>query len=524
MNGEQKEKEGEQKDGEKENKDSQVTLPDWVGGAVVVAVFAIPIAIGYLQSFFRDPDVPSVWKTAAVVGLVLLGVGSVTIGWKWLTQRFATVAWFTNIVAFLVSIGLTIVPVFLFRREDQIFFLKVLLIVVLSVLPGLLFLQFLAVRRQTLWGEFLHNLRRLGIDYYGPLPDPEVATAHEQGGVDDLAAPEADLYTKKFEAIYGKTAWVGGERRTRLQGESVVPMLVTTILLAVGWTLALEPEPIADLRLLPEDLQVSGRPVLPYEALRFGFAGSYFFILQMVVRRYFQDDLKANAYISSVNRIVLVAILVVAVSLVVPRGTSQDTVAALGFLIGVFPQIGLQIIHGAVSKTFSWLRLIRLEPDYPLGELDGLTVWDEARLLEEGVEDLQNLASANLVELMLRTRLPVERLVDWVDQAHLYLRLPPQDGNSNARSTLRAYGIRTATDLIDAFQPKSGSNSDDPEVHRIWEEAIEETDVQDVLNGLRDLKLGTSIGGPSQLLTILKTLKNEPNLHLVRHWKGWRPD
>ena len=66
-----------------------------------------------------------------------------------------------------------------------------------------------------------------------------------------------------------------------------------------------------------------------------------------------------------------------------------------------------------------------LEADYPLSQLDGLNIWYEARLLEEGIEDMQNLVSANLVDVMLHSRVPVGRLVDWLDQAHLFLHLAP---------------------------------------------------------------------------------------------------
>ena len=99
---------------------------------------------------------------------------------------------------------------------------------------------------------------------------------------------------------------------------------------------------------------------------------------------------------------------------------------------------------------------------FPLRQLDGITIWVQARFLEEGIEDMQNLATANPVDLMLHTRMLISRLVDWVDQAFLYLRV----GNGNGRSPktdqsttdesgdrklLRRYGIRTATDLLNAF-------------------------------------------------------------------------
>jgi hypothetical protein len=44
----------------------------------------------------------------------------------------------------------------------------------------------------------------------------------------------------------------------------------------------------------------------------------------------------------------------------------------------------------------------------PLSDLDGLTVWHEARLEEEDIENIPNMANADLVELLLNTRLSPE--------------------------------------------------------------------------------------------------------------------
>jgi hypothetical protein len=68
-------------------------------------------------------------------------------------------------------------------------------------------------------------------------------------------------------------------------------------------------------------LPFSGRPELPVEALRFGFVGAYWFILQDVIRRYFREDLKTSAYVSASGRIIVVVVLV-AMTLV-PLGSSQ---------------------------------------------------------------------------------------------------------------------------------------------------------------------------------------------------------
>lgn len=77
-----------------------------------------------------------------------------------------------------------------------------------------------------------------------------------------------------------------------------------------------------------------------------------------------------------------------------------------------------------------------------------MTLWYESRSLEEGVDDLQTLSTASLVELMLRVRVPVQRLIDWMDQAVLVLYLR----HDKARlDRVRMLGIRSACDLRDAW-------------------------------------------------------------------------
>ena len=139
----------------------------------------------------------------------------------------------------------------------------------------------------------------------------------------------------------------------------------------------------------------------------------------------------------------------------------------------------------------------------PLSDLDGLNVWYEARLLEEGIEDMQNLATCNLVDVMLHTRIPVERLIDWIDQSMLYLHLgkPPQQGEEGPRDQLRRYGIRTATDLADALRPLAPGADEAERIAKL------------------ERLLTPGPDAPSVLRTILATLQNEPNLPHVRAWR-----
>ena len=75
----------------------------------------------------------------------------------------------------------------------------------------------------------------------------------------------------------------------------------------------------------------------------------------------------------------------------------------------------------------------------PLNKLDGLTVWHETRLEEEDVENVPNMASVDIVELMLYTQIPMERLVSWIDQAILLTVLGHDaTGDRDSRKTAKA--------------------------------------------------------------------------------------
>ena len=177
-----------------------------------------------------------------------------------------------------------------------------------------------------------------------------------------------------------------------------------------------------------------------------------------------------------------------------------------------------------------------LESVYPPSDLDGLNVFYEQRLVEEGIEDIQNLATADFVELMLHTRIPLGRLVDWVDQGLLYLRLPPvlpggNGGNGNGqpaegdipseRDTLRRFGIRTATDLVDV-RYQLGTREINKVLHLDGEQASV-TENGELQAGLERL-LNDDGDEMSRTDAIFESLAREPNLVYVRNWKSWVED
>jgi hypothetical protein len=428
----------------------------------------------------------------------------------------------------------------------------------LSFLPGWLYIRFLGQRAGALWDEYVLNLHRLRWDSPRHLPKPPVNSdfyAEWLGDGGALMVHRSNIYQQKFDAYYGRSVSRSGHGEgPPVRIETLFPVFLTTAVLAVCWTAVLwSPRFTSD-------------PASVWDVLKFGFLGAYSFILQMLVRRFFQSDLRPAAYANALLRLIVVLILVTALFQVMPQDNLRGA-AAIAFLIGFFPLVGMQAMQRFAATA---LRVVvpSLSPAYPLNQIDGLSVWYEARLLEEGIEDMQSLATANFVDVILHTRVPVGRLVDWVDQAHLYLHLDRIEGTwrerrhaktgkgpadavqadrtaqadvtvhadvtvqadgtaqagstmpaiaagsvtessragSKTRTALRQFGIRKATDLIKAFPPEYVDPGRTLKPGSPWRKHLEDA-----------AKAGLD---QAQLRTIVRVLSREPSLAPVWNWQN----
>ena len=335
----------------------------------------------------------------------------------------------------------------------------------LAFLPGWLFVRFLDRRAAALWDEYVIHLYRLGVDDPGNLPEPPRTSSYHDdwvahGGLGRLWI--RSVYREKFDAYYGRSvSRVGIDPDSPVKPEALFPVFLCTGVLAVAWTaIFYDPQ---------RSLGSAAQPTI-WTALTFGFMGAYVFFLQMLMRRYFQTDLRAGAYISGYVRTVVALLVVTVLYAAMPDPTSQRFAVVVAFGVGWFPTAGLQWLLRVASRRLR-AEVPSLVPAYPLNRLDGLNIWYEARLVEEGIEDLQNLVTANLVDVILHTRVPVARLVDWIDQALLLIHLPPEpavhdktgltykkrsekiksDVDDHPRQHLRKCGVRSATGLLRAL-------------------------------------------------------------------------
>jgi hypothetical protein len=180
-----------------------------------------------------------------------------------------------------------------------------------------------------------------------------------------------------------------------------------------------------------------------------GFLGAYVWGLLALARRYFVSDLHPGVYYGLATRMLVAAVVSLVIYNAFQALTGADTATAAGgitamiwpalaFTIGAFPQRGVQWLTSRllISRDDEALRR-----PAPLGMIEGMTPYDQTRLEEEDIDSCYDLASADLVPLVLRTPYSARTIHEWILQAKLcsFFSAGVQD--------LRRQGIRFLTDL-----------------------------------------------------------------------------
>ncbi|WP_224367048.1 hypothetical protein [Hyalangium versicolor] len=367
--------------------------------------------------------------------------------------------------------------------------LQLVFITLFSVFPALLFFAFDRERLGTLREKFTAQLFRF---------DPSVKSKR------DISA----RYGRQMDEVYGPERHNGTVRYLPSRRS---PLFVASLMLALGWTLTFLSTDV------PPDSS-GGTDLLAYfvprpHPLTFGFLGAYFYSLNTLFRGYARRDLQPKTYSHITIRIFLVMILTWVLEElwalpVMERLQEQHMLHALVFLVGIVPETGLVLIQETVrSSAKVFKRVLRfqsapiIDQHAPLTSLDGIDLYDRARLQDEGVTNIEGLAHHDLVELMLQTRIPAPQLLDWADQAILHLHTNVSGRNEEPPrmlDTLRQYGIRTATDLLDAHEKA---------VHRHEEVAF--------LSILSPCEMQ----GALRMQTLLDAIHNEEWIDNLRCWR-----
>jgi uncharacterized protein with PQ loop repeat len=180
--------------------------------------------------------------------------------------------------------------------------------------------------------------------------------------------------------------------------------------------------------------------------LTMAFIGAFLWSAQNIIRRLIAGDLAPNTYYSSALRIIFSATLSLILSFLL-EGTptkkyTKELLPVIAFLTGMLPEQALLYLRERIG-IFSE-RSSGKAHDLPLRMIEGINMFSKIRLAEVGIDNAQNLAEADIVELLLKTPFNPCQLIDWIAQAKLYVYFK-EDINR-----LRAMGIRTVFDLESA--------------------------------------------------------------------------
>ncbi|HEX6256983.1 MAG TPA: hypothetical protein VFZ70_14345 [Euzebyales bacterium] len=459
-----------------------------LGTVVIVAVL-----LTALLPFVSVPWFSVTWIAVASIGIALWLAHAVwRRGWqgarRWLVQLGSltivlvvtillpgAVAWHVGRLSGTVN---SVSDLFMFLAEVEnaslaaAWMLQWLLIALASLLPALLYFLFDRTQLGTLKHEFIHDALRL---------DPTMQT------LSDLDAK----YGRQIEETYGTVSKGDAE----LAAGRRSPVVVATLLISIGWTaLMIHSGNGLPVDVAPPQFRMTDFWRPPPSPVAFAFLGAYVFGLRTALQGHVRGDLQAKSY-SGMSVRLMIAVITAWLLEVVIGGPARPLQGA-AFFAGFMPDEWLRYLNERVKSFFGRKSDEGDEKSLPRDDLSGLIgldIYDRTRLADEGVDHFQALAKPDLVALLMRTRIPASRLLDWVDQAVLQLHTSRSTDSGRLERNrifdeLQRAGIRTATQVL------------------FWKDA-------------RPAIVGRTREEQSQWETLVRTLKRDPTAKSLLNWR-----
>lgn len=179
-------------------------------------------------------------------------------------------------------------------------------------------------------------------------------------------------------------------------------------------------------------------------ALRYGFLGAYVFCVQLIYRRYTTLDLKPSIYMQctatllagfAFNYVAFEAIGHITGQNENITGISAAFTGIVAFSLGYFPGFAIRWFNHIAYKALG--SSSDRTDTLPLTYIEGLSDFHEVRLRDEGIDNVQNLASASIEDLIINTPFNTLQIVDWIDQAVLRLYVTQDEADAFRRGGIR---------------------------------------------------------------------------------------
>ena len=168
------------------------------------------------------------------------------------------------------------------------------------------------------------------------------------------------------------------------------------------------------------------------QGMMYAGLGAYVAVLYYMVARLYANALSSRFLLTSALRSASAVVIgwvfgIVGVTALVSTPTGQTSTGALAsngvlFLIGLFHNSAIDMMRTRAMRLFG--REGHDEDEIALTTVEGIDLTTADLLAEYGVGSVQHLATVEPGELCDRTLLPLDRILDWIDQAMLirYLR------------------------------------------------------------------------------------------------------